>query len=372
MYKWHVHSAIGRGRPVANDLSRVADGIAASLRQFSISASKCASDNSNGERPPLKITRSQRSAEAFKEASSLAPRSRGIDARSLAAQPPPSFTITRVDAGPALEYRGIGGRGGGISEFYRGRGERGGGTFMREGRGRGSGMGGRGGRGGRGALRARGRGRGRGGPVKKDRRPKQEDEEPEEPYNDEEKAYITGAECGWLTPYNPTTSAETLAQMGPPVISSARGINETLVYKMQVATGNTAGNYRHAGLHLGKLSRGNGLAMFESEEQKTVAQAFKRQKNKTVEGPFVQALGGKRKIGELDEKEKDLLTKTWVAGQYTAPMPAEKGDVLGQVDAFLRRNETYLPEDMRKLEAKLASLLPNIKPRPADTARAHA
>lgn len=40
MYKWHVHSAIGRGRPATYDLSRVGDGIAASLRQFSISASK--------------------------------------------------------------------------------------------------------------------------------------------------------------------------------------------------------------------------------------------------------------------------------------------------------------------------------------------
>jgi hypothetical protein len=44
MYKWHVHSAIGRGRPVANDISRVADGIAASLRQFSISLSRSEED----------------------------------------------------------------------------------------------------------------------------------------------------------------------------------------------------------------------------------------------------------------------------------------------------------------------------------------
>jgi hypothetical protein len=42
MYKWHVHSAIGRGRPLASDFSRVADGIAASLRHFSVSASKTA------------------------------------------------------------------------------------------------------------------------------------------------------------------------------------------------------------------------------------------------------------------------------------------------------------------------------------------
>lgn len=40
MFKWHVNAAIGRGRPVAADVSRVADGIAASLRQFSISLSR--------------------------------------------------------------------------------------------------------------------------------------------------------------------------------------------------------------------------------------------------------------------------------------------------------------------------------------------
>lgn len=48
MFKWHVHSAIGRGRPAAHDLTRVADGIAASLRQFSISASRYAEDGNGG------------------------------------------------------------------------------------------------------------------------------------------------------------------------------------------------------------------------------------------------------------------------------------------------------------------------------------
>jgi hypothetical protein len=45
MYKWHVHSAIGRGRPVSSDIQRVTDGIAASLRQFSISVSRAAEEN---------------------------------------------------------------------------------------------------------------------------------------------------------------------------------------------------------------------------------------------------------------------------------------------------------------------------------------
>jgi hypothetical protein len=40
MFKCHVNSAIGRGRPAANEFSRVADGIAASLRQFSVSLSR--------------------------------------------------------------------------------------------------------------------------------------------------------------------------------------------------------------------------------------------------------------------------------------------------------------------------------------------
>jgi hypothetical protein len=38
MYKWHVHSAIGRGRPLAQDIARVTDGIATTLRAFSSSA----------------------------------------------------------------------------------------------------------------------------------------------------------------------------------------------------------------------------------------------------------------------------------------------------------------------------------------------
>lgn len=45
MYKWHVNSAIGRGRPSASDFSRVADRIAASLRHFSVSTSRTAEDD---------------------------------------------------------------------------------------------------------------------------------------------------------------------------------------------------------------------------------------------------------------------------------------------------------------------------------------
>jgi hypothetical protein len=40
MYKWHLQSALRSSRPVANDLKIVTDGIAASLRQFSVSAQR--------------------------------------------------------------------------------------------------------------------------------------------------------------------------------------------------------------------------------------------------------------------------------------------------------------------------------------------
>jgi hypothetical protein len=39
MLKWQVNSAIGRGRPLCGEFAKVADGIAASLRQFHVSVS---------------------------------------------------------------------------------------------------------------------------------------------------------------------------------------------------------------------------------------------------------------------------------------------------------------------------------------------
>jgi hypothetical protein len=53
MYKWHVNSAVGRGRPFTNDFARVADGIAASLRQFSVSISRA--EENGGSLSPLPI-----------------------------------------------------------------------------------------------------------------------------------------------------------------------------------------------------------------------------------------------------------------------------------------------------------------------------
>jgi hypothetical protein len=67
-------------------------------------------------------------------------------------------------------------------------------------------------------------------------------------------------------------------------------------------------------------------------------------------------------FGKLSEKGQARAMKEWVAGQYVFPKPAEEGDVLGQVAGYARRNETYLPDDTRKFQEKLRSLLPARKP----------
>jgi len=49
MYKWQVHSAIGRGRPLQTDFGRLADGIAVSLRQFHISSTRAEGEGQRGK-----------------------------------------------------------------------------------------------------------------------------------------------------------------------------------------------------------------------------------------------------------------------------------------------------------------------------------
>ncbi|KAF8865300.1 hypothetical protein BDZ45DRAFT_612455 [Acephala macrosclerotiorum] len=324
MYKWHVHSAIGRGRPLASDFAKVADGIAASLRQFSLCASRSA-ENNDGPR----ISRSQRSAEAFKEVSALAPTpSRGIDARSLAAKPPPTFTIRRVDN--TINYGE--GRGG----------------FTPRGRGplgdRGGRMGTRGGARGRGG-RGRGRGRGakRGGP--KEKRPPREKVDAEaflpEPYSEEELAYLAMRDGGFPANYIPETSRESLAKYGPAVMSSSRGIHESIVNRMMVATDNKDPSFQHASFHLARMEEGLGT-LFEDAEQKRLT----------------EELQGSRKFMGLSENAKNDIMRQWVAGQYRAPGTPEAGNVLGLARQMVRRNETYLPDDAGKFESKLRSLLP--------------
>jgi hypothetical protein len=237
------------------------------------------------------------------------------------------------------------------------------------GAGRGRGGAGRGGAGaGRGGMTSRGARGGRGGrggrasaaaTRKLNDKQRREEEESmiEEPYNDEEKAYLKQSECGFESPYQPITSAEDLQLLATPTISSSQGLNSTLQYKLAVASGNPLGNYSHASKHLATMYKGTGLTFFEDPEQKGIAQAFAKQKKVEYNGMYAHRHG--KHIESLNEETRTKLANVWIAGHYEKPaVPKMEGDVLGQVGNFLRRNETYLPEDVRNLEAKLGALLP--------------
>lgn len=181
------------------------------------------------------------------------------------------------------------------------------------------------------------------------------------PMNAEELAYQAGSEQGFLRPYEPTLSAESLARHGPPVISSPRGVVESIRDKMQVATSFPGAQYDLGRDHLFRVEHRPGT-MFENEEQRAIVEAFSQQKGKEraeeMGVPYEPQLN---ELGKLSEKDQTRAMKEWVGGQYVFPKPAEAGDVLGQVAGYARRNETYLPDDTRKFQKKLKSLLPATK-----------
>jgi hypothetical protein len=198
---------------------------------------------------------------------------------------------------------------------------------------------------GAGGARGRGaRGRGRGGKTrgKKEKMQKSQDEEYViEPMTEAEVAYQEGTESGWLTAYAPTLSKESLQRYGAATISSPRGIQENIVYKMQVATDTRSPEFLPADKHLANVYQGVGT-LFENKETRKATEKYRVQ----------------RTLGRLTTEDKQEMMQQWVGGKYTAPRPTKEGDILAHVEAFTTRNETYLPEDRKKLENKLAQLLP--------------
>ena len=151
-------------------------------------------------------------------------------------------------------------------------------------------------------------------------------------------------------PYVPTTSAETLSRLGPAVITSPRGIVETLARKFEVATGTQGpGTWTQAAVHQLNIQEGRGT-FFETNEQRILAIGDK---------------GEDEKFSTLPQEEKDEIERQWAAGRYDGPKFAVKEDVIGLVESYTRRSGAYLPEDARKLEDKLRSLIPPafIKPK---------
>lgn len=205
----------------------------------------------------------------------------------------------------------------------------------------GPGMRGRG-RGGARGTGARGRGRGARKVQPRGRGPPADESEfIEYPYTAEELAYMEMSDGGFPASYIPETSADSLARYGPAVMSSPRGIHESITNRMMVATENKDPTFEHASFHLARMDEGLGT-FFENAEQKALTEQYH---------------GGK-KFMSLSEKQKDSILRQWAAGQYKAPGRPVAGNVVGLARQMTRRNETYLPEDAQKFERTLRSLLP--------------
>ncbi|KAK6612846.1 hypothetical protein H4I95_01190 [Botrytis cinerea] len=350
MFTRHVQSAIGGGRPLGHDLTRVSEGIKASLRAFSSSVRRSEEGKGNDNAQP-RSTRAERSSIATADISSLASQpSRGIDARSLAARPPPgqTFTISRRidDSGPRVRAPGAP-----HSPNYRGRGgalSGGAGTGrFGAGAGRGGGRGGRGGRGGKPRVRA--------GPKPTD----VELDEYDPPYTVEEQQYLDSQEGGEWVFYNPVTSVSDLESWGPAIAtsSSTNGLKESIIYKMQVVSGTLAQRDvpTPPERHLANLERGMGT-VFESREEKETLEKW-RDGEEASRNEARWKVHKDYKVEGLKEEEKEALLKEMVAGVYAKPGDVKK-NIYGEIERLSRKNETFLQDDSRSFAEKLQSMLP--------------
>jgi hypothetical protein len=289
-----------------------------------------------GDRPS-QPSRAQRSALAAAEISSLSPG--GIDARSLAATPPPSFTIRRVDQSKSTAMRPPGasrgafqGQGSGMrgnSGVFRGRGGI---------RGRGRGHSSRGGRG-KAGRPARKRA---GGP------PKTQDLEGA-PLTPEEQAYVESVEMGVPTPARVgTTDLETLKREAPGVatLKAPIGLVNTIREHYRTLAGEF-GNERLSTEQHAKHYLKRGATLFVDEEDKASAVG----PNRWAKSP--------KTYDTLDEAERESILQTLAAGQYQPIKPMVKGDTLTAVDTYTRKNETYLPKDSAALKARVQRMLPS-------------
>jgi len=326
-----------------------------------------------------RITRAQRSADAVKEVASLAPTPpKGIDARSLAAKPPQQgFTIRRIDGDYAPRSRGSNGY-----SAQRGGAARGAARSGASGGARGAARGGAG-TSGRGGARVATRGRSGGSRSKRSAGAAAQNassadaEDVEPPFTKIEEAWIEAHEGGFELPYNPTTSLESLRRQGASVMtpSNPMGAVESLAHKMQVATHMVSAPNTHSGVHLERMARGSG-SFFETPEAKAVAQAYYDQKRQADADKRADSEGKERKkipsrplktLDTLPENVRSAIAKAWVAGQYAGPKHVETSNILGQVEMYAKRNETYLPETAKKFEEKLRSLLPPQYQKPEPT-----
>jgi hypothetical protein len=209
-------------------------------------------------------------------------------------------------------------------------------------RGRG-GIRGRGGRG-RGAQRGRGRGarkRG-GGPPKADLLISGA------PLTPEEQAYVDSVEMGVPTPAHVgITDLETLKREAPGVatLTAPIGLVNTIREHYRALAGEVGNEYLSTEQHAKHYHKGATLFVDEEDRARAI-------------GPD-RFVGAPEAYDTLDEAERESILRTLTAGQYQPIKPMVKGDVLTTVDAYGRKNETYLPKDTEALRTRVQRMLPS-------------
>ncbi|KAI0178811.1 hypothetical protein GGR52DRAFT_274675 [Hypoxylon sp. FL1284] len=407
MIRHPLHSAIGRSRP---DVNRVTDGIAASLRQFSISARRSAADENdkgkgNGEPKTdgeSKPSRSQRTTAAVNEIVGM------LGGFSPTKTREPRFTKSGDPSTPRNDDLSIDGR---SNEFtpgqrpniirggFRGRGNgrgvplapsRGGSFASSRGGVTASPQGGRfsgrfgGGDGGSGMddrpRRARGRGGvGGGGGGRRGRRGgrrrrdgDEEDEEgggrrrtrapgtPSLGSQPHVQAYLARQETGQTMPFKPSLTLESLAGFGPAVASSVSnstlGAGETVMRAARTLGGGS-------GFHPTNLAPqqemqvawrdGSGVFVPPSDAARTwTSQVLGRMIEKSGR-PFA-----------APAEVKTAVLEDALRGTYDGPGFADPADPLTAVHNYVRRDATWNADAGRAIEAKIRSMISRQQPQP--------
>ncbi|KAI1366232.1 hypothetical protein F5Y08DRAFT_337814 [Xylaria arbuscula] len=357
MIRQPFHSALGRTRA---DISRVTEGIAASLRAFSTAQQLAASpqDNDGGNSSSPRPTGRQRAAAAFSDLVELNSGGRTSSSpRPAAAAAPakPEFSFRKFDpsagSGPITVPRApTSGNGngpniirGGFRGGFRGRG--GGGSFGRGGGGGGGGFRGRG-RGGRG-----GGGGGRGGRSRRGGEGEEGGETQDVGSNltwaPQVVAMREARELGVRLDFDPTISRADLAGWGPAVASTnSRAANdETVIRSARILGSGQPFHPRNPSFDVNEMwtryKGGNGL-FFPSEEVKKFS----------AEAMGVEAFPA------VPKETKDAVLQSTLLGQYQGPEYTELKDTLGVVRNYVKRDASWNSDAERRIEEKVRSLLP--------------
>jgi hypothetical protein len=211
--------------------------------------------------------------------------------------------------------------------------------------------------GGRGRGVGQGRGRGRGGGVARGGRGRKrrggmrgEDgmSTLDMPYTEEEQAYLDGIAMGVLTqaPVG-ITSRESLEREVPALATSTApiGLTATIRDRMRALAGQHGNEYLSTEQHGKHYMNGNGT-IFVDEADKAHAIGPERW------------IGAPKKYETLDDMERQAILKTLVGGQYKSIKPIAEGDIVGNVETYALRNESYLQKDVSILKAKVRRMLP--------------